>query len=352
MKAYIVAGGTGGHINSALAIGLRLEQEGHQVCYLSGKRKLDLQLFEGKNVIHLDAKPLSGKSPLTIMKNIFANLRVFFKVFNLFKNERPDFVFGAGGYVCGPTLGSAYFLKIPVYILEQNSVFGLTNKLLQGLATKIFTHFEETKGLKEEFSAKVRVSGNPLRDSFYRSKTSANRVEGVTKVLIFGGSLGAKAINEFAEKWLSLTRDNKLEVTHQTGGKIGEAPLEIAANVQYNRLNYIENMAQELFNADFVICRGGASTVAELRLVKRPVLIIPLMIHRDKHQWVNAKALQQEAEFPVFVEPSLEKLAAENFRELEEMIEKSKSYKGTESLDEKHDQATEMIVEEIKTDVL
>src|SRR5690606_37128973 len=128
--AVLVAGGTGGHINAALAVGESLEQEGFSVLYVTGKRPLDFRLFKGKPVLHLDSKPLCTKNPFEFLKNVFLNVVGFLNIFFLFLRRRPNFVVGAGGYVCGPTLLAGFLQFIPVYIIEQNAVMGLTNRIL------------------------------------------------------------------------------------------------------------------------------------------------------------------------------------------------------------------------------
>ena len=162
-KAVLVAGGTGGHINAALAIGEALLVEGWDIQYLTGKRSLDYKLFQNRNVRHLNSRPLRTKNPILLLNNIILNLGSFLSILKDFIIDRPKFILGAGGYVCGPSLLAGYILGIPVFVIEQNAVMGLTNRLLGWVARRIFVHFSKTHGLSKGLLKKVRVVGNPTR---------------------------------------------------------------------------------------------------------------------------------------------------------------------------------------------
>ena len=192
--AVLAAGGPGGHINAALAVGEAFKDDGYEILYLTGKRPLDYKLFKGQNVRYLDSKPLRTNNPLQLFKNIIHNFLSFFQIFFSYLMKRPQFIVGAGGYVCGPTLLAGYLQFIPVFIIEQNAVMGLTNKLLGWFSTKIFVHFSKTRGLSEGLKKKVRLVGNPTRKSIKPAPTKA--FDGTLKVLVFGGSLGATQINK------------------------------------------------------------------------------------------------------------------------------------------------------------
>src|SRR6478752_6987880 len=146
-NAVLVAGGTGGHINAAIAIGEALSSEGWSVHYLTGKRPLDYKLFKGQKVRHLDSKPLRTNNPFQFISNVVMNFVSFFTILFEFLKNRPTFIVGAGGYVCGPSLLAGFLLFIPVFIIEQNAVMGLTNRILGWISTSIFVHFTKTRGL-------------------------------------------------------------------------------------------------------------------------------------------------------------------------------------------------------------
>ena len=295
--AVLVAGGTGGHINAALAVGEALKETGFEIQYLTGKRPLDYKLFKGEAVRHLNSKPLRTNNPVTFLKNIIQNLVSFFSIFFMYLSKRPQFIVGAGGYVCGPTLLAGFLQGIPVFIIEQNAVMGLTNKILGWISSRIFVHFTKTKGLSESLKAKVRVVGNPTRKSI--QPIMSKLYDGNLKVLVFGGSLGATQINKVIFDILANSPVKKLSIHHQLGS--GQKAPEIATTVDYHPMEYIDNIQNEYEWCDVIIARSGASTVSELAIIKKPVLIFPYPAATDNHQFHNAQIFKEEADFSVEV---------------------------------------------------
>ncbi|MFA7614134.1 MAG: UDP-N-acetylglucosamine--N-acetylmuramyl-(pentapeptide) pyrophosphoryl-undecaprenol N-acetylglucosamine transferase [Candidatus Caldatribacteriota bacterium] len=294
-KVYLVAGGTGGHINAAIAIGEKLESEGLDIEYLTGTRELDYKLLSSYKTQHLDAKPLRTKNPLQLIRNILNNLKSFWKILKNFQETRPVFVVGAGGYVCGPTLLAAYLLGIKVYIIEQNAVMGLTNRLLSFFSSKIFVHFEKTLGLRPRDMHKVRVVGNPTRSTI--TPVPLKEPQEKLHVLVFGGSLGAKQINDTIFSLLKNLPFKEMVIHHQTGTET----VEVSTEVEYVNSKYIDNMQREYEWCDVIISRAGASTISELSIIKKPVLIFPYPHATDNHQYHNAKIFQESSDFSVFV---------------------------------------------------
>lgn len=300
--AVLVAGGTGGHINAALAIGESLSLEGWDVQYLTGKRPLDYKLFKGQNVRHLDSKPLRTNNPLQLAVNVLKNLLSFFVIMGEFLKKRPKVVVGAGGYVCGPTLLAGYLLFIPVFIIEQNAVMGLTNRILGWISSRIFVHFTKTQGLSKHLAKKVRVVGNPTRKAI--QPVSQKKFDGELKVLVFGGSLGAAQINKVIFDVLADPAVLPLSIHHQLGGD--QKTPEIKTKVEYLPMNYIDDMQKEYAWCDVIISRSGASTVSELAIIKKPVLIFPYPAATDNHQVFNAEIFKEEADYTVeILDPKL-----------------------------------------------
>lgn len=295
--AVLVAGGTGGHINAALAVGEALKEEGFEVLYLTGKRPLDYKLFKGQNVRHLDSKPLRTNNPFTLVSNIIQNFLSFLSIFFLYLTKRPKFIVGAGGYVCGPTLLAGFLQFIPVFIIEQNAFMGLTNRILGWISSRIFVHFTKTKGLSKSLASKVRVVGNPTRKAIQPVPTKA--FDGELKVLVFGGSLGATQINKVIFDILKSSPVAKLAIHHQLGS--GQKAPEVVTAVNYQPMEYIDNIQAEYQWCDVIISRAGASTVSELAIIKKPVLIFPYPQATDNHQFFNAQIFKEEADFTVEV---------------------------------------------------
>jgi UDP-N-acetylglucosamine--N-acetylmuramyl-(pentapeptide) pyrophosphoryl-undecaprenol N-acetylglucosamine transferase len=314
-KVYLAAGGTGGHINAALSMGEYFKDK-YEIKYFSGTRYLDYKLFKNKNVVHLDSKPLRTKNPFVLILNMTKNLFIFTKLIVSFVVNRPKFVVGAGGYVCGPTLMSAWILGVPVFIIEQNAVMGLTNKILSKFAKKIFVNFKETKGL--EGSLKVIDTGNPINNNI---KFKKQKIEKETmKLLIFGGSLGAEQINEAVTILLKKLPEFKLKIKHQVGKNKKTNISNTTKNIEYEQLEYIDDMEQAYDWSNIILARAGASTVSELRVVKKPTILIPYPAATDNHQYHNAILLKKESTFSVDVlNQKLEKddLAKEIWKSLE-----------------------------------
>ena len=344
----IAAGGTAGHINAAISLGDFIKAQGLEVKYLTGTRYLDKKLFAGKNAVYLESKPLRTKNPFIFLLNTFKNLAVFIKL--IFANllKRPKFIIGAGGYVCGPSLMAGWILGIPVYIIEQNACVGVTNKILSKFSKKIFTHFSHTRGLKE--SHKIVLAGNPVRSSIQRvakiDNNQSNQAD--IKVLVFGGSLGATQINS-AIQYILENKNEKLEIMHQVG-KGNLFDYKVNESIQYQQMEYIEDMQMAYEWADIVIARAGASTISELRIIGKPSILIPYPAATDNHQVYNAEALQNEDNFYVeIVDNKLQEkeLAEKLVDTIRTIIQDKKFYYN----DVEQVSACNIIFEEIKKDV-
>ena len=293
---YLVAGGTGGHINAALSMG-EILQSSYSVKYVSGTRFLDYKLFSDKDVLHLDSKPIRTKNPFVIVKNILKNIYVFIGFFFKLLVNRPKFLIGAGGYICGPTLLAAYTQRIPVFIIEQNAVMGVTNKILSNISKRIFVNFEDTKGL--ENNKRVRVSGNPIRSSIEFKKQQLD--ESNLNILVFGGSLGAAQINEAIYALLKKSLSKKISIKHQVGKGNLNNEVRSIESIKYSQSEYIEDMNEAFKWANIIISRAGASSVTELSVVGKPCLLIPYPAATDNHQFFNAIGLKKTAKFYVEV---------------------------------------------------
>lgn len=345
--AVLVAGGTGGHINAALAVGEAFSAEGWDIHYLTGKRTLDYKLFKNYNVKHLDSRPLRTNNPVKLVTNVLMNFLSFLSILVTFILRRPKFIVGAGGYVCGPTLLAGYLLFIPVFIIEQNAFMGLTNKILGWISKRIFVHFTKTKGLSPRLQHKVSVVGNPTRKSI--QPVEKKHFDGELRVLVFGGSLGATQINKIIFDILKSPAIPNLHIHHQLGGD-QNAP-EVATSVNYVPLNYIEDMQKEYQWCDVIISRSGASTVSELAIIKKPVLIIPFPQATDNHQFFNAQIFKEESDFSVeILDPKI--LHAEAVIKVQEFLVKAASQELQYSAKPSTGNHTcDVILKEIKTHV-
>lgn len=294
-KIYIAAGGTGGHINAALVMGQTFLDE-FDVEYLSGKRHLDYQLFTKVSVRHLDVRPFFT-NPIKLMKSLIINFTICVKMIFLFLKNKPRFVLGCGGHICGPTLLAAKCVGVPIFIIEQNAIAGVTNKLLAYFSSIIFANFKNTKGFGR-FQHKVLVLGNPIRKNI---KQSENYVGDKLNIFVFGGSLGAKQINEAIQFLIKEKPITFFSIIHQVGKDNCEVYRDIHPFVEYTQKEYIDNMNEIYEWSNIIICRSGASSISELRIVKKPAILIPFPYATHNHQYYNALELKNENGFFVKV---------------------------------------------------
>jgi UDP-N-acetylglucosamine--N-acetylmuramyl-(pentapeptide) pyrophosphoryl-undecaprenol N-acetylglucosamine transferase len=295
--ALIMAGGTGGHIFPGLAVAQALRDKGWQVHWFggtgsAGQPSMESQLVppQGFAFEAIDFGGLRGKGLVAVAWLPLRLLKAFWQSIQVLRRVKPDVVLGLGGYISFPGGMMGVLLGKPLILHEQNSVAGLANKVLAGVADRVFTAFP--KVLKGALWV-----GNPLRAAFLNQPDPAQRFAGRSgplKLLIVGGSLGAKALNEIVPQALALLPEaSRPEVIHQSGAKQIEALRAnyAAAGVQAQLTPFIDDTAQAFADADLVICRAGASTVTELAAVGAAALFVPFPSAVDDHQTVNARFL-------------------------------------------------------------
>ncbi len=295
--ALVMAGGTGGHIFPGLAVAEALREGGWRVHWLGGKGttqhpSMESQLVPPRGFAFesIDFSGVRGKGPATLVFLPLRLLKAFWQSIQVVRRVRPDVVLGLGGYISFPAGMMSVLLGKPLVLHEQNSVAGLVNKVLAGVADRVFTAFPGV--LK-----KAEWIGNPLRPAFTRQPGPEARFAGRTgplKLLVVGGSLGAMALNDLVPKALTLIPENERPVvTHQSGARQLDALRANyqAAGVQAELTPFIEDTAQAFADADLIICRAGASTVTEIAAVGAAALFVPFPSAVDDHQTTNAKFL-------------------------------------------------------------
>lgn len=276
----IMAGGTGGHIFPALAICKELEKHKANINWLGSNKGMENTLVPKHNIplYTVSAVGLRGKSILSLVKAPFLLTGAFIQTIKIFIKLKPDVVLGMGGFASGIGGVVSWLLRKPLVIHEQNSIPGTTNKLLSKLSIQTFQAFDNAF----EKNIGATTSGNP---ALFTPKTKINNNKKLN-LLIIGGSLGAKPINDIVTQ-LSLN----INIFHQTG----KLHLDKVKD-QYNNKNvkveaFIEDMAKAYSWADIVLCRAGAMTVSELMLSGTASILIPLPHAIDNHQYFNAKIL-------------------------------------------------------------
>jgi UDP-N-acetylglucosamine--N-acetylmuramyl-(pentapeptide) pyrophosphoryl-undecaprenol N-acetylglucosamine transferase len=290
--ALVMAGGTGGHIFPGLAVAEALREAGWRVHWLGAPDSMESQLVPPRGFAFeaVAFGGVRGKGLMTLAFLPLKLLRAFWQSLQVVRRVQPDVVLGLGGYITFPGGMMASLWGKPLVLHEQNSVAGLANKVLAQVADRVFTAFPGV------FKTGQWV-GNPLRQAFTQQATPAERFAGRTgplRVLVVGGSLGAKALNDIVPQALALMPEaSRPQVIHQSGAKQIEALRAnyAAAGVQAELTPFIDDTAAAFAHADLVICRAGASTVTELAAVGVAALFVPFPFAVDDHQTTNAQFL-------------------------------------------------------------
>lgn len=301
LNFLIAGGGTGGHIFPAIAIANAIKKinPDAQILFVGAKGKMEMDKVPqaGYNIKGLD---IAGFNRSSLLKNIslpFKLIKSFWQVKNIVSEFKPTAAIGVGGYSSFPVLKFCQSKGIKTYIHESNSFAGKSNILLGKNATKIFV---ASDGMEKFFPKnKLMITGNPVRKTIVDS--SISREEAINffglennkkTVLIVGGSLGAKSINEAIAKNLEQFTKNDIQLIWQTGKTTAEQFIAIAKDKKGIWVNaFIEKMEMAYAASDVVISRSGAMSVAELCVVKKPVVFVPFPFAAEDHQTVNAKHL-------------------------------------------------------------
>ena len=290
--ALVMAGGTGGHIFPGLAVAEALRERDWRVHWLGAPGSMESRLVPPRGFAFesIDFSGVRGKGALTLALLPLRLLKAFWQSIGVVRRVRPDVVLGLGGYISFPAGMMAVLLGKPLVLHEQNSVAGMANKVLAGVADRVFTAFPDVL-------AKARWVGNPLRPAFLAQSEPAERLAGRTgplHLLVLGGSLGAKALNEIVPQALALIPPGARPlVRHQSGAHQIDAVRAnyAAAGVDAELTPFIDDTARAFAEADIVVCRAGASTVTEIAAVGAAAVFVPLPSAVDDHQTVNARFL-------------------------------------------------------------
>jgi len=295
MKLIIMAGGTGGHIFPGIAVAHYLISNGWKVRWLGTFNNIEVDIVP-KNGIDIDCININGIRNKGINNKIISILKIFSsirKAIRIIKYWKPDVVLGMGGYVSGPGGLAAWICRIPLILHEQNCVAGFTNRLLTILASKVLQAFPCS--LYQE--AVNVVVGNPIRKDLLSLQEPILRINnriGPIRVLVMGGSKGAKVLNNIMP--LVAARSN-LKLLHQVGnGALVEVTKKYAATNCKNSnivVEFIDDIVSAYAWADVVICRSGAITVSEIASAGLPALFVPFIYHKDKQQYWNARYLEK-----------------------------------------------------------
>ena len=329
MRLLVAGGGTGGHLFPGLALGeeVKTRHPRNDVLFVGSARGIEVREVPkaGYPLETIDVGPLKRIGLSGLLRGLFRLPLAFWQSVKILRKFDPDVVIGVGGYSSGPVVLTAWLLRIPTAVQEQNALPGFTNRVLGMFVDAVFIAFPEAEA---RFSPrKTHLLGNPIRraflDNYLHSKPPGERLS----IFITGGSQGAHVLNlrvAEAMEMLAPSIGGRLRVLHQTGVK--DQP-GIAARYESLRrqgleaeaVAFLDDMPRAYGAADVLICRAGATTIAELTVCKKPAILVPFPFAADDHQTVNARSMVTSGAALLIPERELtaEKLAAE-IRALEE----------------------------------
>ncbi len=302
-KFIISGGGTGGHIFPAISIANALKAKYPQADFLFvgavGRMEMERVPAAGYRIEGLKVSGFDRKNMLRNVKVIFNLLRSILKARKIIRNFKPDIAIGVGGYASAPVLRAASAFKVPTLLQEQNSYAGVTNKLLAQKATRICVAYH---GMEQFFpKAKIVLTGNPVRQDLFKVAPKAEEAYdsfGLDKtkktLLVVGGSLGARTINQSVTNFLQEIVEAGIQVIWQTGKfYIEDAKKAFATFASKDVLvtDFVSRMDYAYAIADLVVSRAGASSISELCLLSKPVILVPSPNVAEDHQTKNALAL-------------------------------------------------------------
>ena len=291
----VMAGGTGGHVFPALAVARWLADQGCRITWLGSAHSMESRLIPGYGIPleQIAVRGLRGAGLKRRLQAPFEIGRALWQALGVLRRTRPNLVLGMGGFVAGPGGLMARVLRIPLVIQEQNAIPGLTNRLLARLATRVFEAFPGSFGV----DLGAETSGNPVRQEIVDLPEPGKRFaarSGTFRLLVLGGSLGARALNQVLPEALALLAlDSRPQVRHQSGEKLYDETLSAYRNagVAAEVKPFETDMAGAYAWADLVICRAGALTVSELAAAGVGAILVPYPHAVDDHQTHNARFL-------------------------------------------------------------
>jgi len=321
----IAAGGTGGHIYPGIAVAQEIMRRdaNSKVHFVGTARGLETRLVPqaGFELSLIESAGLKNVSLGARMKGVALLPRSFVSARKLMRQFQPDVVVGAGGYVSGPVVLTAALTRRPTLVMESNALPGWTNRVLARFVDRAAVSFEQALPY---FRGKAKVTGNPVRREFFEIPPK-RRDPGRFSLLVFGGSQGARAINEAMVVALPKLKELPVElrIKHQTGPadfeKVKAAYAAASWSERGDVRSYIDNMMTDFAEADLVLCRAGATTTAELIAAGKASIMVPFPFAADDHQRKNAEALQDAGAARMILQEDLsgDRLAAE----LEKLIQ-------------------------------
>ncbi|KQC09442.1 MAG: UDP-diphospho-muramoylpentapeptide beta-N-acetylglucosaminyltransferase [Smithella sp. SDB] len=296
-RIAIAGGGTGGHLFPGIAIAEEFLRRDNRtgIIFIGTKRGIESRLLGrlGYELREIDVEGVKGQGGKALIRGAYQIPMSMWQSRCILKEFRPDIVVGVGGYASGPAVFAAHFMGIPTAIAEQNAIPGITNKILGNFADKIFVTYEQTQTFFPQ--TKVIVSGNPVRAALAAKRREEKEKKNYQQLLVFGGSQGAEAINKSIIDMLPQMQSikNKIHVLHQTGARQLEEVTKAYEQfgIQAKVEPFIIDMAGAYADADIIICRAGATSLAEITAAGKAAILIPYPWAANDHQLKNAEAM-------------------------------------------------------------
>lgn len=295
IRLLLTGGGTGGHLFPAVATAQEFERQfpGTEVLFVGTNRKVDTGTLQNYGYAYrtIDCHGVKGKNIVQLIKALVTLPRAYMQALKVIREFKPDIILGVGGYVTGPVVSAGKSLGIPAVIHEQNSVPGLANRKLGKIVDIICLSLPGSGSQFDE--NKVVYTGNPVRADIRKLAQKPVKILGETRtVLVLGGSQGAQAINEMMPEAAGMFTDaqkGKIQIIHQTGDNktAGVAEGYNAAKVEAVVEPFFRNMAAVYEQADLIVSRAGATTLAEISVLGKPAILIPFPYAADNHQEKN-----------------------------------------------------------------
>ena len=296
MKIVIAGGGTGGHIFPAISIAQEFmrRSDDNEILFVGTNHGMEKDLVPalGFNLKLINSRGIIGKGLMYKIKSMISALSGIFASIRILRSFKPDIVLGVGGYVSGPTVLSAYLNFIPTAICEQNTVPGITNRILSKVAKKIFVTFRDSINYFPE--SKVVITGNPLRSGLLEKALISEESSKGFNIFIMGGSQGAANLNTVIPGALGNSEIKNLKVVHQTGKNDVESVKKsyekrgIDADVH----TFINDIAEYYRKSDLIISRSGAGAISEITAFGKASILVPYPYAAHNHQSLNARFME------------------------------------------------------------
>ncbi|MER3446416.1 MAG: undecaprenyldiphospho-muramoylpentapeptide beta-N-acetylglucosaminyltransferase [Candidatus Dadabacteria bacterium] len=294
MRIIIAGGGTGGHIFPAISIAeeILMRDSENKVLFVGTKRGMESRVIKNHAIEYISSGGVVGKGFIGSLKGIAFAIKGFFDSLRIIREFKPDLILGVGGYASGPMVFASWLFMIPTAVCEQNSIPGITNRILGKFVKRVFASFEESIVFFPR--KKTILVGNPVRRYILMEKDSSRR-QNVFTILVFGGSQGSHRLNISVPRAFGILGRKDISLIHQTGyDDLNDVRKAYEwYGIRAEVFSFIEDIGSVYRHSDLVIGRAGAGTIAEITALGMPSILVPYPFSAYNHQFENAKSLER-----------------------------------------------------------